>query len=188
MSEMMTPPGLTGRLQCQSAAIAVRPAVPADGAFLRALFFAVKSEDFANLALPPPMLEMMLDQQYRAQAVGYARMFPNAESSIIKRDGFPVGRMMVAPISPTHLHLVDIALLAEARGKGTGTAVLEALMNAARDDGYDRLTLKVAVMNAAAARLYTRLGFQYVGETDETIASREMGLILNPAGYHANTA
>lgn len=188
MSAMMTPPGLTGRLQCQSTAITVRPAVPADGAFLRALFFAVKSEDFAGLALPPPMLEMMLDQQHRAQAVGYAQMFPNAESSIIERDGVPVGRMMVAPISPTHLHLVDIALLAEARGKGTGAAVLEALMNAARDGGYERLTLSVAVINGAAARLYSRLGFQYVGETGEAIASREMVLMLNPARDHANTA
>lgn len=188
MSEMMTPPGLTGRLQFQSAKIAVRPAVPADGAFLRALFFAVKSEDFMHLPLPPPMLEQLLDQQYRAQAVGYAQMFPNAESSMIERDVMPVGRMMVAPISPARLHLVDIALLAEARHVGTGTAVLEALINAARAEGYERLTLSVAVMNVAAVRLYTRLGFQCVGETGETIASHEMALTLNTTHNHANTA
>lgn len=178
MPQVIGPSGFAGRLRFNTQGIAIRPAEQADVLFLRQLFFAVKAEDFGGLALPAPMLAMMLDQQFRAQHQGYAQAFSDGESCIIERDGIPVGRMMIARLSTDRVHLVDIALLANARGQGTGTDVLTALIAAVRADGYRQLTLSVAVTNTAASRLYARLGFQFADSDTDWPASRQMALIL----------
>jgi GNAT superfamily N-acetyltransferase len=61
---------------------------------------------------------------------------------------------------------LSIALLPEARGRGIGTALLTALLERARDEGYERMALNAEIPNPAR-RLYARLGFVAVGEPDE---------------------
>jgi ribosomal protein S18 acetylase RimI-like enzyme len=55
------------------------------------------------------------------------------------------------------VHLIDIALIPEIRGKGLGTQLLNWLIGFARS-GDRLLTLEVAFDNPAQ-RLYERLGF-----------------------------
>ena len=54
----------------------------------------------------------------------------------------------------------DVHVSPEARGKGLGSAMVEALVEIAREHGFAKITLEVAATNAGAVRLYRRLGFR----------------------------
>ena len=66
-----------------------------------------------------------------------------------------------------------IALLPEHRGGGIGTALMTALLEKLRRDGWKRVSLSVQRKNAAA-RLYRRLGFRVaVSRDDEDIMVKD---------------
>jgi GNAT superfamily N-acetyltransferase len=54
----------------------------------------------------------------------------------------------------------------EHRGRGTGTAILAAAEERARDRGLAQLAVSVSIDNPNAARLYRRLGYQPTGVVD----------------------
>ena len=56
--------------------------------------------------------------------------------------------------------LYSIAVADHARGRGLGEALLHAVERASREAGCDRLRLEVRQDNAAAMRLYERLGYR----------------------------
>ena len=58
-----------------------------------------------------------------------------------------------------------IAVVPNARGKGVGSALLEALLERARSEGYPSLSLSVDRLNKGAIALYEQHGFQRVDET-----------------------
>ncbi len=60
--------------------------------------------------------------------------------------------------------LYSIATKAEARGKGVGSALLEAAEQASRRRRCKALRLEVRTGNDDAIRLYERLGYQRIGE------------------------
>lgn len=60
-------------------------------------------------------------------------------------------------------HITTIAVRPAERGRGIGTALLLALLDAARDGGAAVATLDVRVSNVGAQRLYERLGFLPAG-------------------------
>ena len=74
-----------------------------------------------------------------------------------------------------------IAVRAEARGSGTGTALLRALQNALYEKGYRALSLSVQKENRAAG-LYHRLGFTVKEERAEDLL---MVLQLKPGAKPA---
>ncbi len=79
------------------------------------------------------------------------------------RDGETViGIGALKPLDATHGELKSMHVAAEARGKGASKALLEALLQAARDRGMRRVSLETGVEPAfAAARgLYARYGFE----------------------------
>lgn len=57
---------------------------------------------------------------------------------------------------------VTIGVDAGHRGRGIGTALLDALARAARDHGFERLSLSVEPVNPAR-RLYERAGYREIG-------------------------
>jgi GNAT superfamily N-acetyltransferase len=68
---------------------------------------------------------------------------------------------------------VDVPELAmgvvpEARGRGIGGALLDALLALAREQGFRALSLAVDRQNPAARRLYERKGFRDAGISDPT--------------------
>jgi len=62
-----------------------------------------------------------------------------------------------------------IAVVPNARGKGVGAALLEALLDRAREEGYETISLSVDRNNAGAMGLYERHGFERVGEEDDSV-------------------
>ena len=62
-----------------------------------------------------------------------------------------------------------IAVVPNARGKGVGAKLLGALLDRARTEGYDTISLSVDRNNAGAIGLYERHGFERVGEEDDSV-------------------
>lgn len=61
--------------------------------------------------------------------------------------------------------LMDGIIVSEAaRGKGVGTALLQAIFNKAAEDGLHRVRLDVIDRNVRARSLYERMGFRSVSE------------------------
>lgn len=146
--------------------IETRPERPDDEAFLRRLFESTREDDFA--VLPEPQRTMLLDMQFRAQRGQYAASYPQASFAIVERDGAPIGNLTVDRSGPD-IHLIDIGLLPEARGKGIGAELLQGLLEEAASAGK-AVTLQVSTTNPAQI-LYRRLGFQ---ETESDVMYTRM--------------
>ena len=152
-------------LAAGEAEIVLRPMSAVDETFDRALFDEDRGARFAALHLDGPMLALLLDQQYRARQLGYKAAYPDADHAVVTHGGNPVGRVTTAlrhDDGPS-LHVVEIIVVAAARGHGIGTAVMTLLDDVARTQGARRLTLSVMTGNHGARRFYGRLGFHAVG-------------------------
>jgi GNAT superfamily N-acetyltransferase len=68
---------------------------------------------------------------------------------------------------------LSIGVAAEARGRGVGSALLDALLTLARERGYRAVSLSVDRRNPAR-RLYERKGFRDAGISDPTDSSVTM--------------
>ena len=66
---------------------------------------------------------------------------------------------------------LSIAVVPSARGTGLGSELLKALMERARTDGYNAISLSVEKDNPAVG-LYERHGFERVGEDDGAYTMR----------------
>lgn len=77
-------------------------------------------------------------------------------------------------------HIGRMAVLAEWRGRGVGTALLDALLQAARERGLPRVALNA---QCSAVGFYERLGFVARGPVfdDAGIPHRHMSLALTDA-------
>ena len=71
----------------------------------------------------------------------------------------------IAELSPGHGELKSMRTAPEARGRGVAGAVVEALLDLARERGYERVSLETGTQAyfAAAHRLYERAGFAECG-------------------------
>lgn len=143
--------------------IALRPCDGRDADFLFALFVSVRRDEFAALNWPPSQLEPLLRVQFSAQSQSYAATCPQAAHEIICAEGEPVGRMITDNTADAMI-LVDIALTPAWRGRGIGTTLVRELQ-AQCAVLRKPLRLHVAKTNRAT-RLYERLGFIPVGETE----------------------
>jgi ribosomal protein S18 acetylase RimI-like enzyme len=74
---------------------------------------------------------------------------------------------------------LSIGVEAHYRGSGVGQALLEALIERARADGFTALSLSVEPDNRIAVRLYERLGFRKVGMNEGSLT---MALDLTDPG------
>jgi len=93
-------------------------------------------------------------------------------------DGFPIGAAWYRLFRATKpgFGFVDeqtpelaIAVVPNARGKGAGGALLDALLARARADGYAAISLSVDKLNEGAISLYERHGFERVSEDDDSV-------------------
>jgi GNAT superfamily N-acetyltransferase len=151
------------RIVPRDPATRLRLASSGDGPFIVRLFKTARADDFAAAGLPQAALEMLLEQQFRAQSAGYAAQFPDAASLIVLYRDEPVGRLILLA-GERSWHVVDILLVPSARGRGIGTDIIEAVVRAAAGEGACEVALSVLFSNAAARRLYARLGFAETGE------------------------
>ncbi|HKA35495.1 MAG TPA: GNAT family N-acetyltransferase [Thermoanaerobaculia bacterium] len=142
-----------------SARIALRPAVPADGDLLFRIYASTRAEELAAVPWTEDQKRAFLFQQFDAQSRNWAKQYRDADFRIIEVDGEPAGRFYVHR-GAREIRLVDIALLPEYRGAGTGTELLRELLGEARSSGRT-VTLHVEVFNPAR-KFYERLGFRAV--------------------------
>ncbi len=95
---------------------------------------------------------------------------PGSSISVIEVDNVRVGRLRITRTAGS-IELPGIQLLPHAQRRGIGTAIIEDLQAQAAAAGIP-LDLAVEKDNPDAHRLYERLGFAPVGETDEEFKLR----------------
>ena len=133
----------------------LRPVRASDGAFLAALYRSTRSDLF--LIGDRDLSESLVDMQFTAQSAGYGERYPDALHFIIGELDTSIGRLIL-DFSDGSVHLVDLSLIPEARGKGHGAAVIQAMQQVAARMPAP-LTLAVQQANSGAFALYQRLGF-----------------------------
>ena len=140
-----------------AAEITLRPVTPSDREFLRRVYVGTR-DDVQAVPWDDAQRRAFLDMQFEAQQTDYETRFPGAEHSIVLVDGVAHGRIWIDRRGD-EIRLLDIALLPERRGHGTGRELLERLIAEARDAGLP-LRHSVYKTNGAALRFYERLGFE----------------------------
>jgi ribosomal protein S18 acetylase RimI-like enzyme len=139
----------------------LRPVVmPDDEDFLKTLYFSTR-EDLNLLPLDELQKQAFITMQYSAQKRQYDLQFPGASHDLILCDQIPAGRLLVNR-EADKIYLVDIALLAEYRGKGIGTGIMRNLVAEAENSGAV-LGLHVLKTNPAAL-LYSRMGLNVTAD------------------------
>ena len=143
--------------------ISCRPMADRDLAFVAALYASTRAEEVAQTGWPAAQQQAFLAQQHRAQHTHYRNAYPDAEWLILEREGESIGRLYLGEAG-NRILLIDISLVAEARGAGLGSAILADLLDAAGAAGKS-VSLHVERFNPAQ-RLYRRLGFTLVRDND----------------------
>ncbi len=139
--------------------ISLRPTAPADERVLLAIYSSTREAELAVTSWDEAQKREFVEQQFRAQDQYYRANYANASYDVIEVDDQPAGRLYVARW-PDEIRIMDIALLAEARGRGIGTHLLRELQKEARVAGKP-LRIHVERFNPALS-LYERLGFRLV--------------------------
>ncbi len=109
----------------------------------------------------------------------YVKAFgrPGDDLVIALIDGFPVGAawFRLFKAAKPGYGFVDektpelaIAVVPNARGKGVGSALLDALLARARTAGHEAISLSVDKKNSGAIHVYEEHGFSRVAETDDS--------------------
>ena len=127
-----------------------------DEPFLAELFFQTRRGTFEPLGWDEPRLRALLASQHTIREAQYKAQFPEATLRKVVVDGVPVGRVDTVR-KDGRLHLIDLAVLPSAQGKGLGSAVLGKVLEEADAAGLG-MDLHVEVINPAR-RLYARAGF-----------------------------
>jgi ribosomal protein S18 acetylase RimI-like enzyme len=149
--------------------VSTRPEAEVDEPFLRRLIIAEVAENLMASSWPEAIRDNLLDMQYRARRNSIRANFPQAESLLVLVDGQNAGWLVVDGTEGTQngeLRLVEILLLPDHRGKGIASQLIRDLLLRA-ERAHLPLRLSVDVNNAAAIRLYEKLGFRRVAR-DET--------------------
>jgi ribosomal protein S18 acetylase RimI-like enzyme len=141
--------------------ITLRPETPADEPFLRQMIIASIAEELMAWMWPEAIRDNLLTMQYTQKLASVRTNYPQASSEIILVDGQPAG-WIFQDETPEHIHLCEIMVLIEMRGKGVGATVLREVLDRA-DRAGKPVRLLVNVTNPRAAQLYERLGFVRTG-------------------------
>ncbi|MCX4029330.1 GNAT family N-acetyltransferase [Endozoicomonas sp. SM1973] len=137
--------------------LAIRPAVASDKPFLQSLYHSTRN-DLQYINADGEFISELIDQQFQAQKAGYGNMFPNACYFIIEKQQQAIGRITL-DFTNEIIHIIDIAFIPEAQGKGYGKGAIQALQVAAGKTCAP-LLLSVYANNWTAKNLYLKLGFQ----------------------------
>lgn len=141
--------------------LALREERAEDIEFLAALYASARAEEMRSAPWSEADKARFLRQQFELQGRHYHQFYPNAQWLVIEREGHALGRLYLS-LGADELRLMDIALIAEERGRGLGTALMR-LVLAYAEKHQVPVGLHVETFNPAL-RLYDRLGFR-LGET-----------------------
>jgi ribosomal protein S18 acetylase RimI-like enzyme len=141
--------------------VTLRAAETADMPFLFQVYASTRAEELAQVPWSGEEVRAFLVMQFNAQHTYYQSHYAGAQFLVILVDDVPAGRLYI-DWWEMELRVMDIALLPEFRNQGIGSQLIGDLL---RQAAARRLpvTLHVEPFNPAM-RLYTRLGFQKIGE------------------------
>ena len=160
----------------------LRQAHLADIPVLEVLGSATYRSHFATI-WSSARLEAYIAQEYGAAALSASLARPDLSAWLIaEHDATPIGFAKLnwdrqLPVAPERFstELQKIYLLAERTGAGHGAAMLEEIIDRARERGDGLLWLDVLRSNAGARAFYERHGFAVVGELPFATDLREIG-------------
>lgn len=138
--------------------LSIRPARPSDEPFLTSLYRSTRDDLLNFLDAEQDFIEDLIERQFQAQTVGYGGSYPNAMYFIVEKLDQAVGRVSI-DFGSNEVHILDIAFIPQARGKGYGESVISALQQVAGKI-FVPLSLVVESNNTIAKHLYLKLGFQ----------------------------
>lgn len=150
--------------------IAIRPLTLADESFLWEMFYQAIYVPEGQPPIPPDVIFL---PELRIYVEGWGK--PDDIGFIASVAGKPVGAVWLRMLTgdPRGFGYVDdstpelsIALLPEYRGRGIGSRLMAHLFDNAKSR-YAAICLSVTIGNPAE-RLYRRLGFEVVYETDDS--------------------
>jgi RimJ/RimL family protein N-acetyltransferase len=152
---------------------AVRAATEADRLDVSRMFAAV-AEERDGIATEPPV-----DVEARARSL-------TLEGSFVAEANGEIVGMLHVERSRFGFGELGMAVARPWRGQGVGTALLEAAIEWAREEGLHKLSLSVFPHNASAIALYRRFGFVEEGRrikhfrraSGELWDAIDMGLLL----------
>src|SRR6266536_2438329 len=137
--------------------ITLRPATAEDEPFLCELYAGTRLIELELIPWDENQKRAFIKMQFDARQQQYREYYPDAESSMILRQGEPMGSLLVAR-RDSEIVLVDIALLPRHRNAGIGTHLVKALLEEAGRAGK---TVRLCVLAASAAvKMYERLVFK----------------------------
>lgn len=140
----------------------LRPAGPDDAELLYRVYASTREEELAVVPWDASAKEAFLRMQFAAQHSHYHATYPAARYDLIVDGGEVLGRLYVDRGAQAWL-VLDLALLPEHRGKGTGTHLLTWLQAQAAAAGAP-VRMHVERFNNPAQRLYDRLGFRQIAD------------------------
>jgi ribosomal protein S18 acetylase RimI-like enzyme len=142
-------------------AVTLRSSQPEDQEFLFAVYASTRDEELSLWGWDDNQKREFLELQFRAQGQQYSLCYPQADSSVILLDDYPVGRLLFDR-NGTDIMLVDIAVLPEYQNRSIGTKVIQLVLQEA--NGAQRNVALHVRRENRAARLYERLGFTVVND------------------------
>lgn len=137
--------------------VTLRPATDADRGFLRQVYADSRADELAPTGWTDDEKAAFCLRQFETQDRHYRMHYPTCEFLLVERDGHPIGRLY-RDRRADEIRVVDIALLANARGQGVGERLMREILAEA---GAAGLPVRIHVeRHNPARRLYDRLGFQ----------------------------
>ncbi len=143
--------------------LSLRPIRPRDRAFLYKVYAGTRAEELAVVPWDEAEKERFLQWQFDAQHKFYMEQCPAARFDIVLQRRRRIGRLYVDR-QADEIRIIDIALLAEHRGKGIGGGLMRDLLDEAAAAGKP-VRIHVEKFNRARG-LYERLGFTQIEDQD----------------------
>lgn len=141
--------------------VSYRSMCPDDMPFLCALYRSTREGELARTPWTEAQKREFIEMQFAAQHAHYQEHYPDAIWLVIEVDSRPVGRLYMERWADEH-RIIDIALVPHMRGNGIGQAILEDLLEDAKNENK-AVGIHVEKDNPAM-RLYRRLGFQTIAD------------------------
>ena len=150
---------------------------------------------FHSIFINKDELAVYLDKTYDVSKLSRSISNQNNIFFIAYDDDKPVGFAKLKRQSPhlqinaaTQSELQKIYVLKEYHGSGVGLALLNTVLNAAKEIQPELVWLNVHLSNAKARRFYEKNGFTAVGKHYHTIGTQkfEFDLMTTPVGHPTN--